>query len=123
MRPSAAVTRPAPRPAPPPALAGDVLADPCPLLARVSEGPGGRVRRSRRNDHHVADAHVEGPEHLGILHAAGFAQRLEHGGRRPRAPHEPRAAALREHARHIARAAPPRYLRHPPHFDPPPPPL
>src|SRR6516164_5315763 len=84
------------------ALAGDDLADPRDLLPRAAQGSRGLLRVGGGNDHHVADAHVEGPEHLGVLHPARLTQGLEDRGRRPGAAHESRPAPGREHAGNVA---------------------
>jgi hypothetical protein len=63
--------------------ASDDLPDPPRGLARRLELGQERRRVRRRAHDHESDAHVERPEHLPVVHAAGLLQPAEDGGRLP----------------------------------------
>src|SRR5881396_665683 len=94
------VTPPAPRP-------GRDFAQVDHRLARLTQRPRRGLTGRRGDDDDVADAHVEGLEHLALVHSARLAEGSEDLRGRPGRSRDARAAARREHARQVAGEAAP----------------
>src|SRR5262249_45120223 len=70
-------------------------------LSRGLESPRGAVDLARAYHEEVADAHVEGAAHLGLLHLSALLDDLEDGRHRPRARVDDGLAAVGKKARKI----------------------
>src|SRR5215475_470896 len=81
-------------------------------LSRDLERPRGAVDLACAHHEQVADTHVEGAAHLGLLHLSAFLDDLEDGRHRPRARVDDSLAALGEDARKILGDAAPGYVGH-----------
>src|SRR5262245_66105286 len=70
-------------------------------LSRGLESPRGAIDLARAYHEEVADAHVEGAAHLGLLHLSALLDDLEDGRHRPRARVDDGLAALGKNASKI----------------------
>src|SRR5215470_527508 len=81
-------------------------------LSRSLERPPGAVDFARAYHEEIADAHVEGAAHLGVLHLSARLDDLEDGRHRPRPRVDDGLAAFGEDAREILGDAAARHVGH-----------